>query len=673
MAMCSELLIRAAIALAATTSSALATEHELPVAQAQQRACGRILDQHATTPLPGAADCGADGQASALLQAVGGLSVAVQEVTPAWPDSASKSKFDHLLLPQSGDQEIVTSVDAPLQSGAAHPSKRPLSATQGEPETNEGAREIPEIRVGTEESGGASETPETTGGTAEGAAVAEPTTPTAPNGTVSSNSTASVAPVPQANGLPSPFNFDSFNCSSGMSRWKTGWSLQKKAWCCSKANVGCPFNCTAGLARWRTGWSVVKKDWCCNNKRIGCLFNCSAGALRWKRGWSKAKKDWCCQNQNFGCEGEVAKQTTTTGVPTEITTMLTTTTAAKPTTTAITTTITTTPFDCQAGILRAAIGWSKEKQAWCCTDQQVGCIKGDEMVFDCSQGIKNWETGWSIPKKEFCCRTSRVGCETGIADSDEGSSEEGSEEGAEEGKEEGEGGTDEGESKSGEEGEGEGGEGGEEGEGGEGGESGEGGEGGEEGSEEKSEEEDKLFNCSAGVLHWKEGWSEIKKAYCCNAEGIGCTGPRTRPCVTKYDPMVYSTLRYSAAKPGSPCIFNADPRDEGWHCILDGMSYGSNGWCWTDLQMTTYGACSEDCPLFSQQKVLGDRMKRMEQKLDRLLNASGVNVSDLPSADSPLTSAPVGRGESAESPAASPPAASPPAEAKEEEGGHGHR
>merc|ERR550525_2069246 len=104
--------------------------------------------------------------------------------------------------------------------------------------------------------------------------------------------------------------------------------------------------------------------------------------------------------------------------------------------------------------------------------------------------------------------------------------------------------------------------------------------------------------------------------------------------------MVYSSLRYTAAKPGSPCIFNADPRDEGWHCILDGMSYGTFGWCWTDLQRTTYGACSQDCPLFSQQKVLGDRMKRMEQKLDRLLNASGVNVSDIPDADSPLPSTP---------------------------------
>merc|ERR1712129_533753 len=198
----------------------------------------------------------------------------------------------------------------------------------------------------------------------------------------------------------------------------------------------CPL---AGLPRWRLGWSKPKKDWCCKNKGLGCKFNCSAGALRWKRGWSQVKKDWCCKNRNFGCEGKAAVNTSTAGVKTGTTTMPST--SAPRTTTVITTTVTTTPFDCQAGLLRAAVGWSKEKQAWCCKNQKVGCMKGDDVLFDCSQGSKNFEIGWSAQKKEFCCRTSRVGCEEGSEESSEGTDEEmkrleGKDQGEGEGKEE---------------------------------------------------------------------------------------------------------------------------------------------------------------------------------------------------------------------------------------------
>lgn len=186
------------------------------------------------------------------------------------------------------------------------------------------------------------------------------------------------------------------------------------------------------------------------------------------------------------------------------------------------------------------------------------------------------------------------------------------------------------------------------------------------GSSEGGFEDATQFNCSVGRLHWKEGWSETKKSYCCNAVGVGCTGGRTKPCVTIFDTEVHSTLRYAAATPGSPCVFGVDPRDEGWHCILDEMAYGSFGWCWTDLQKTTYGACSQDCPLFSEQKILGDRINRVEMKIDRLLNSSGVNYSDINSIKSELPVAP--RGYSKGRP---PPSAGGGGHGESEEGGGG--
>merc|ERR1719343_77329 len=31
-----------------------------------------------------------------------------------------------------------------------------------------------------------------------------------------------------------------------------------------------PYDCQAGFANWMAGWSVAKKAWCCSNKGKGC-------------------------------------------------------------------------------------------------------------------------------------------------------------------------------------------------------------------------------------------------------------------------------------------------------------------------------------------------------------------------------------------------------------------
>merc|ERR1719221_662800 len=65
-------------------------------------------------------------------------------------------------------------------------------------------------------------------------------------------------------------------------------------------------------------------------------------------------------------------------------------------------------FDCDAGLVNAAIGWSEPKKAWCCTNQQKGCALTE--AYDCDAGFWNWPKGWSEEKKGWCCQNKQKAC-----------------------------------------------------------------------------------------------------------------------------------------------------------------------------------------------------------------------------------------------------------------------
>merc|ERR1712039_706017 len=37
-----------------------------------------------------------------------------------------------------------------------------------------------------------------------------------------------------------------------------------------EAPAGEAYDCKAGVSKWETGWSETKKAWCCRSERIGC-------------------------------------------------------------------------------------------------------------------------------------------------------------------------------------------------------------------------------------------------------------------------------------------------------------------------------------------------------------------------------------------------------------------
>lgn len=166
------------------------------------------------------------------------------------------------------------------------------------------------------------------------------------------------------------------------------------------------------------------------------------------------------------------------------------------------------------------------------------------------------------------------------------------------------------------------------------------------------------FNCKIGTVHWRKGWSDLKKRYCCKAENVGCldtadvstngqeisrrrrskTGSQetnvtntttSDACVT--GEPVMNILGYTTSEKGTHCIFGLDQRDEGKHCILSDLKYGSLGWCYTSASRESWGPCSESCPLFGQLKVLGNRVNKLHKEIEQLINlttTADANASD---------------------------------------------
>merc|ERR1719379_1506213 len=80
-----------------------------------------------------------------------------------------------------------------------------------------------------------------------------------------------------------------------------------------------------------------------------------------------------------------------------------------------------------------------------------------------------------------------------------------------------------------------------------------------------------------------------------NAPGnLTAAGYHVDGCVVVEDPRFQ---KESSVAPGTPCMFKADVRDEGYHCIPD-TDLGTFGWCYTKLDKSEFGRCAESCPLW---------------------------------------------------------------------------
>jgi len=100
-------------------------------------------------------------------------------------------------------------------------------------------------------------------------------------------------------------------------------------------------------------------------------------------------------------------------------------------------------------------------------------------------------------------------------------------------------------------------------------------------------------------------------------------------CAVREDPRAKAWFAETSA-PGTPCVFGVegDVRDEGSHCIYDSGDFGSNGWCYTSKDRSSWGSCNDLCPLYGPSKQLGKKIDHMAKKVDKVLDA--LNKSDAP-------------------------------------------
>merc|ERR1712174_20779 len=118
-----------------------------------------------------------------------------------------------------------------------------------------------------------------------------PTVPPTPFPTPPPTPPTTWAPTQPTTRPPAPSGpVDPFNCAVDP---ENTWQADKKEWCCRIHHVGCPstappqqpiilpapmpiappakpYDCNAGFANWMAGWSVAKKAWCCSNEGKGC-------------------------------------------------------------------------------------------------------------------------------------------------------------------------------------------------------------------------------------------------------------------------------------------------------------------------------------------------------------------------------------------------------------------
>jgi len=248
-------------------------------------------------------------------------------------------------------------------------------------------------------------------------------------------------------------------------------------------------------------------------------------------------------------------------------------------------------------------------------------------TFNCTSGAEKWSTGWSVAKKQFCCKTSGVGCLTHkTANRSDGSSSiDGNITNTSNGIDHTNG-SKANSSRTGNS------------------------------SNDSSSVDGKITNTSHGISHTNGSKanssttgnsSNEPHTNTSNNQPVGSTPNNTAEspsdlignatlnatngtiCITGKPHL--GGMSFAVTSPaGTPCLFGTDNRDEGWHCIMDAGKYGSLGWCWTSKSHSSWGPCSEHCPLFGQAGVLGKKIDAFGEDLRRfskqILNKSMVEA-----------------------------------------------
>jgi len=249
-----------------------------------------------------------------------------------------------------------------------------------------------------------------------------------------------------------------------------GWRLRKCSICCIAVFT---LLCITGICLCVASLASRGGD------EVPGSYDCDLDADDWERSWGDRHKDWCCLKSGRGCPTtkmpdqfncEVKRSTWQTAWSD----------AKKDWCCGFTrekcTEESDDDFDCGAGLVNWREGWSADKKAWCCEHFGRGCLSP---AYDCSIGLDKWRNSWSKDKKAWCCEKSDQFCVDDADDSEE--------------KQEGKNSSDVQEAHNGQE------------------------------AETAAKPKEATFDCAEGLSRWEKGWSDEKKAWCCEHKKVHCS------------------------------------------------------------------------------------------------------------------------------------------------------
>jgi len=123
-------------------------------------------------------------------------------------------------------------------------------------------------------------------------------------------------------------------------------------------------------------------------------------------------------------------------------------------------------------------------------------------------------------------------------------------------------------------------------------------------------------NYGAGARHWVDSDEAAPETNVYNVTEVPQDNIEAQANCTTQEDVRVEAFGYTTSPAGTQCVFGVDLRDEGYHCILDEGIYGSYGWCYTDIGASSWGSCSENCPLFGPLKKLAKKLDSVKGTLD---------------------------------------------------------
>lgn len=132
----------------------------------------------------------------------------------------------------------------------------------------------------------------------------------------------------------------------------------------------------------------------------------------------------------------------------------------------------------------------------------------------------------------------------------------------------------------------------------------------------KGDETSDKANSTAATGNTTDGANATNASNGTNASNV--TGMEMG-CGTRKDPRAQAWFAVTSPV-GTPCIFGVDDRDEGDHCIFDDGEYGTNGWCWTSEDKSSWGSCNDKCPLYGAGATLGNKIDNVADALKTVVH-----------------------------------------------------